>query len=79
MERRFEKFAYFCHDVYFNGTAVMAESFETLADFKEFAKKYNMMVCYCPMNHASVMVKNYEVVTPKQYESRMNLLALKDK
>lgn len=65
MEKKYQRGRYYCHD--FKGIAVMAEDFETLAKFYEFAKDKGMQVVFCPMNHASVMVSNYKVLKPENY------------
>jgi hypothetical protein len=67
MGKKYDKWRYYCHD--FKNTAVMAESFETLAKFYEFAKENGMQVSFCPQNHASVMVSNYTVLTPEKFIS----------
>jgi len=64
MEKKYQIGRYFCHD--FKGNAVMAESFETLAKFYDYAKENGMQVNFCPVNHASEMVKNMNVLKPEQ-------------
>ncbi len=60
MEKKYDKNRYYAHD--FKGNAVMATDFVTLANFKDYAKEKGMQVCFCPMNHASVMVKGYKLI-----------------
>lgn len=62
MEKKYNKSLYYAHD--FNGNAILAEQFNTLKDFKDYAKANDFMVCFCPLNHASTMVSNYKLIKP---------------
>lgn len=62
MEKKYDKNRYYCHD--FKGNAVLANSFETLAKFYDYAKENNMQVVHTPMNPASSMISNYKILTP---------------
>lgn len=62
MEKKYNKQLYYAHD--FKGNAVLAKDFETLADFYAYAKEKSMQVCHTPLNVASTMVSNYNVIKP---------------
>jgi len=62
MEKKFQKNLYYAHD--FKGNAILAEHFETLKDFKDYANNNKLQVVFCPLNVASTMVSNYKILSP---------------
>ena len=61
MEKRYQKNLYYAHD--FKGNAILAEDFETLKQFYDYAKEKGMQTVFCPLNVASTAITNMKRIT----------------